>query len=98
MLDYRAKLGVLLTRLCLLEEAIEDDGLKSAILRTTDGNIAFFVVLAENINEIVFTHAVEKARIEAEDTSAIADEIAHELFAALAVWDENKTDSDNADK
>lgn len=98
MLDYRAKLGVLLTRLCLLEEAVEDDGLRVAILRTTDGNVAFFVVLAENTDEIVFTHTVEKARIEAEDSSAIADEIATELFTALAVWDENKTDSDHADQ
>ena len=88
MLDYNSKIGILMTRLALLDEVVADSGMKMAILRTTDGDVAFFVVTAENTDEIVFQYTVERARLSAEEPSDIAGAIADELFALLAQYDE----------
>lgn len=93
MLDYNAKIGILMTRLALLDEVVADAGMKMAILRTTDGDVAFFVVNAENIDEIIFQHTVERAKLSAAEPADIAGAIADELFALLAQYDEAREEA-----
>ena len=93
MLDYNSKIGILMTRLALLDEVVADSGMKMAILRTTDGDVAFFVVTAENLDEIVFQYTVERARLSAEEPADIAGAIVDELFALLAQYDEAREEA-----
>lgn len=90
MFDYNKKIGVLMTRLLGLETAVKQAGFKTAILRTTEGDFSFFVVEAENIKNIIFDHVIQRDRIDAEDTSTLADEVSLALYSELARIDELK--------
>lgn len=89
-MNTNSKIGLLITRLCLLEEVVADDGLKIAVLRTTDGNVAFFVVPEDDVEQVLFHTLTMREEIETGTPEDIAGRISGELFAELAAWDENK--------
>lgn len=83
-----SKIGLLLTRLTLLDEVLADDGLCSNVQKLKTGGVLFEVF--NDHGERIFDRFIARSVIEAADTGDVANDVADGLFSVLAAWDENK--------